>query len=277
MTDEQHTMQYSSELTGFLYSRRASKQAAFFLPYLQPGMTLLDAGCGPGSITVDLAEIVAPGQVTGIDIDEQHLQFATSYAKLRAIENVQFEPGDLTQLAFPDGSFDAVFVHGVIEYLDAERAFSEIYRVLRPGGVVGARHGDFGGFLFFPERPELIESLELFAQFLSRIGGDPHCGRSQFATMRQVGFQNLKVSASYDCWTENQEAARAAANWSANQWVSPEFADALTAFGLTDRARLEEISSAVRALGEDENAFAAEAWGEAVGWKPPLPSAEHYR
>jgi len=238
------------------------------VPYLQPGMTLLDAGCGPGSITVDLAEIVAPGKVTGVDIDEQHLQLATRYAKLRAIENVQFEPGDLTQLAFPDESFDAVFVHGVIEYLDAERAFSEIYRVLKPGGVVGARHGDCEGFLISPERPELIESLELFAEFLTCIGGDPHCGRNQFATMRKVGFKNIKISASYDCWTENREAARAAANWSAIQCVSPGYADALIAFGLTERVRLEEISSALRELGEDENAFAAEAWGEAVAWKP---------
>jgi ubiquinone/menaquinone biosynthesis C-methylase UbiE len=47
---------------------------------------------------------------------------------------VQFEPGDLTQLAFPDDSFGAVFVHGVIECLDGERAFSEIHRVLKPGG-----------------------------------------------------------------------------------------------------------------------------------------------
>jgi SAM-dependent methyltransferase len=268
MADESYAMDYSPELTGFLFRRRAARQAAFFTPYLEPGMTLLDAGCGPGSITVDLAELVAPGQVTGIDIDEGMLQLAAGYAKQRGVGNVRFEPGDLTQLAYPDESFDAVFVHGVIEYLDKERAFAEIYRVLKPGGVVGARHGDFGGFLVYPEQPEFIESLALFARFLTRIGGDPHCGRNQFAVMRQVGFRDLKVSASYDCWTETREEARAAVNWSAIHCTSRDYVEAMTAMGLSDRSRLEEIATAVRAFGEDENAFAAEAWGEAVAWKP---------
>jgi SAM-dependent methyltransferase len=268
MAEKQQGMDYPPELSDFLFSRRAAHQAAFFLPYLRPGMTLLDAGCGPGSITVDLAEIVAPGKVTGVDIDEQHLQLAIQHAKQRNVKNVQFEPGDITQLAFPDESFDAVFVHGVLEYLDAERAFSEIYRVLKPGGVVGARHGDFGGFLIYPEQPEFMESLALSRSFFTHIGGDPHCGRTQFAAMRKMGFIDLKVSASYDCWTETPEAARAAANWTAMQCLTPTYAEALIGLGLTDRARLEEISAAIRAWGEDEDAFAAEAWGEAVAWKP---------
>jgi hypothetical protein len=77
--------------------------------------------------------------------------------------------------------------------------------------------------------------------------------------MRRLGFKNIKVSASYDCWTENQEAARAAANRSAIQIISPVYADALIALGLSDRSRLEEISLAMRVWGEDENAFAVEA------------------
>ena len=267
MTDEQLGMEYSPEITDFLFSRRASRQAAFFLPYLRPGMTLLDAGCGPGSITIDLADIVAPAQVIGVDIDEQHLRLATLYARQRTVENVCFEPGDITRLAFPDESFDAVFIHGVLEYLDAEQAFSEIYRLLKPGGVVGARHGDCGGFLLSPVCPECIEGQELFMKFLTRIGGDPYCGRNQFAALRKAGFKNLKVSASYDCWTESPEAARITANRFASQTVSPEYSGALVAMGLADMSRLEQISAAMRAWGEDENAFAAEAWGEAVAWK----------
>jgi SAM-dependent methyltransferase len=268
MSDEPYAMGYPAELAAFLGGRRASKQAAFFTPYLAPGMALLDGGCGPGSITVDLAEIVAPGTVTGVDIDEEMVRLAAGHARQRAVENVQFELGDLTQLAFPDESFDAVFVHGVIEYLDAERAFAEIYRVLKPGGVVGARHADYGGFLVYPDAPEFAESMALLATFLTRIGGDPHCGRKQFARMRRVGFREIKVSASYDCWTETRAAARAAANWIAVHCASPDYGEALVAMGLTDRSRLEQIGAAVRAWGEDEDAFAAEAWGEAVGWKP---------
>jgi cyclopropane fatty-acyl-phospholipid synthase-like methyltransferase len=45
-----------------LAHRTAAKEGAFFLPYLRPGMRLLDLGCGPGSITLGLAEAVAPGR-----------------------------------------------------------------------------------------------------------------------------------------------------------------------------------------------------------------------
>jgi ubiquinone/menaquinone biosynthesis C-methylase UbiE len=264
---ENDRVAFSDEATDFFHTRRASTQAAFFLPYLQPGMKLLDCGCGPGSITVDLAEIVAPAKVIGIDIDEKHLRLANAHAKRRNVENVQFETGDVRTLVFPDEAFDAVFVHGVIEYLDAEQALSEIYRVLKTGGVVGSRHGDYGGFLIAPESPELTENIELFVKLLAHNGGDPHCGRNQLAAMRKVGFKNIKPSASYDFWTEDQAATRYMADAMAAYCLSSEFADPVIKLGFTDRPRLEEISAAWRDWGEDESAFAAEAWGEAVAWK----------
>jgi len=177
--DNNDRVTFSDEVTDFLRTRRASNQAAFFLPYLQSDMKLLDVGCGPGSITLDLAEIVSPAKVIGIDIDEKHLQLANAYAKRRNVENVQFELGDARTLVYADETFDAVFVHGVIEYLNAEQAFSEIYRVLKKGGVVGSRHGDYGGFLIAPLRPKIAESMELFVKLIEHNGGDPHCGRNQ--------------------------------------------------------------------------------------------------
>jgi len=265
--DDNDRLTFPDESIEFLRTRRASIQAAFFLPYLQPGMKLLDVGCGPGSITLDLAEIVSPAKVIGIDIEEKHLQLAKVDAKKRNVDNVQFELGDARALIYPDESFDAVFVHGVIEYLEAEQVFSEIYRVLKKGGLIGSRHGDWGGFLIAPLHPEIAESIELIVKLIEHNGGDSHCGRNQLAVMRKAGFKNIKPSASYDFWCENQDTTRFMAKMMASFFWSPEDADTLVKLGLSDKLRLEEIIKAWKDWGEDENAFAAEAWGEAVAWK----------
>src|SRR5260370_41703988 len=56
-------------LEAVLGSRTATRDAAFFLPFLRPGMRVMDVGCGPGTITVGLAEVVAPARVDGFDED----------------------------------------------------------------------------------------------------------------------------------------------------------------------------------------------------------------
>ncbi|UCB46107.1 MAG: class I SAM-dependent methyltransferase, partial [Spirochaetota bacterium] len=140
-------IQYSTDLLDFFTDRTARSNAKFFIDRLRSGMNLLDCGCGPGSITIDLAEIVAPGKVTGIDIEPAQIEIAKSMQSKRNVMNVRFEVGDINKLPFSGESFDAVFVHGVVEYLkDPVHVFKEIYRVLTKDGILGARHADYGGF-----------------------------------------------------------------------------------------------------------------------------------
>jgi len=68
--------QYGEAAKAFIRARTAATCAAFFLGYLKPGMALLDCGCGEGTITVDLAAAVVPGQVVGLDIAPGTLQHA---------------------------------------------------------------------------------------------------------------------------------------------------------------------------------------------------------
>jgi ubiquinone/menaquinone biosynthesis C-methylase UbiE len=67
-------------IEALLHTRTAANCAAFLSPYLRPGMRLLDCGCGPGSITIGLAETVAPGGVIGIDVDGGSIEVARKHA-----------------------------------------------------------------------------------------------------------------------------------------------------------------------------------------------------
>ncbi len=70
-----------------LTQRRAGEALAFLLPHLRPGLRVLDCGCGPGSITADVAELVAPGEVVGVDLEPSQLEIARQRAAERGLAN----------------------------------------------------------------------------------------------------------------------------------------------------------------------------------------------
>lgn len=122
--------------------RTAEREAAFFLPLLRPGMSLLDVGCGPGTITLGLARYLNPGKMVGVDFGAGEVERASAYAKEQQVSNVEFKVGDSTDLQFRDGEFDAVFTSAMLEHVpERERAIDEMLRVLKSGGVIGMRGG----------------------------------------------------------------------------------------------------------------------------------------
>ena len=99
-------------------SRTVVRQAAFFLPHLRPGMSLLDCGCGPGTITIGLAQIVNPGQVVGIDMESSMVERARALGREQGLPNVHFQVANVFELPFSDGSFDAIFAHTLLYHLN---------------------------------------------------------------------------------------------------------------------------------------------------------------
>jgi ubiquinone/menaquinone biosynthesis C-methylase UbiE len=97
---ESYTHASDETATQHFATRTAARQAAFFLPYLQSGMRLLDCGCGPGTITLGLAEVVAPGEVIGIDIGAAQIEDARLAAARREITNLRFEVASVYELPF---------------------------------------------------------------------------------------------------------------------------------------------------------------------------------
>src|SRR2546430_2631838 len=131
--------------------RTAENSAGYLLPRLAPDARVLDVGCGPGTITADLAARVPGGDVTGIDAAADVLAQARQEAERRGLDNVRFDTGDVYHLDFADGTFDVVHAHQVLQHLtDPGAALREMRRGCRPGGLVAARDGDYGGLFLHP-------------------------------------------------------------------------------------------------------------------------------
>jgi arsenite methyltransferase len=110
----------------------------FSLGRLEPGERVLDLGSGAGTDSLVAARMVGPeGSVTGIDMTPEMLDKARRSATEMGAENVEFVEGEAEKLPFADASFDVVISNGVIDLIpDKDAVFSELYRVLVPGGRI---------------------------------------------------------------------------------------------------------------------------------------------
>jgi len=114
----------------------AGVASPFALGALEYGEVVLDVGSGAGTDSLVAAQMVGPeGRVTGIDMTPEMLAKARAAAAEMGASNVEFVEGEVERLPFADASFDVVISNGVIDLIpDKDAVFSEIERVLRPGG-----------------------------------------------------------------------------------------------------------------------------------------------
>lgn len=264
---EAYSAGYSPLVVQALAERDLQVEAAFFLPYLESGMNLLDCGCGPGAMTVDLAKIVAPGQVVGIDRHEPQLEVGRQKAAAAGLDNVRFEQGDIYSLPFADGTLDAVFAHAVIYHLARpEAALAEIRRVLEPGGLVGIRDADFDRDIKTPTNPALERAFSLMDRVLEHSGAQLTFGRTQRAALRRAGFVDIVASASYDHFGTPDRAKAFSEYWA--YYVGELHRDLILENGWADQTQIDEALAAFRAWGDDPDAFYARCRCEAVARAP---------
>jgi SAM-dependent methyltransferase len=227
------------------YDRRtAENSAGYLLPHLREGQRLLDVGCGPGTITADLAARVAPGQVTGLDAEASMTERAAGVAADRGLTNVDFEVGDVHALPFADATFDVVHAHQVLQHLaDPVRALREMRRVCRSGGYVAARDGDYGAFVWYPSVGGLEEWRDLYCRVARHNGGEPDAGRRLLHWARAAEFSEIVSGAAVTCHASPEARAAWGGMW-AQRMVATRIAELAVDNGLSTRDELERISRA---------------------------------
>ena len=224
--------------------RTAENSAGYLLPSLTPGLSLLDVGCGPGTITADLALLVAPGDVVGIDASDDVVAQASSHAEGLGLTNLRFEVGDLFALEYPDASFDVVHLHQVLQHLaDPVGALVSLRRVLALDGVLAARDSDYSAFTWAPHDPLLDRWMELYLAVTAHNGHDACIGPRLMGHALEAGFSEVEVSSS--TWTFADPESRA---WWGGLWADrvrySRFGEQAVSYGLSDTGELEAIAAA---------------------------------
>ena len=127
-------------LSGLPEGFREARRAMLRKLNLQPTSRVLEAGCGPGTALPDLLELIGPaGQITGIDPTRALIAVAEQRAQELGARQVSYSVGDIRELKFADGSFDAVFCDKILLHVGpVSQAVAEMVRVTRSGGRVGA-------------------------------------------------------------------------------------------------------------------------------------------
>ncbi|WP_430646423.1 methyltransferase domain-containing protein [Agromyces sp. GXS1127] len=244
--------------------RTVDNSAAYLAPHLREGMRVLDIGSGPGTITLDLGRRVRPGVVVGVDSSPDVVARAQGLAESEGVANAEFRQGDAYRLDFPDGVFDVVHAHQVLQHLARPiEALREFRRVLRPGGLLAARDVDYGGVIWSPESSELARWRELNERICAWNGGDGTAGRHLTGWARAAGFDDVEASGSVWVFASDRDREWWGGNW-AERALESTFAAHAIESGHATRAELEEISAAWRRWAGDPDGWFLMPHGEII-------------
>jgi ubiquinone/menaquinone biosynthesis C-methylase UbiE len=242
--------------------RTAANSAAYLLPRLAPGHRVLDVGCGPGTISADLARLVAPGEVVGVDRSADAVAAAGHMADRPA--NLTFRTGDVYALDVADASFDVVHAHQLLQHLsDPVAALCEMRRVCRPDGVVAARDSDYASFAWAPLDERLDEWLTTYRRVARHNRAEPDAGRHLLGWAHAAGFSDVQPSATVWCF-----ASPADREWWGGLWADrlreSELAVQAVDYGYTDEAGLDAMATAFEQWANHPDGWFAVLHGEVL-------------
>ena len=263
-----YTMGFSEEFIASLRRYNAETSAFHLIPYLRPGLRVLDFGCGPGTISVGLAKYIDPGELRGVDMEESQIELARELAAASGRSNATFHVADVTDLPFENDFFDVAHGHNILMHIpDTGAALAEIMRVLKPGGIIGCREMITSASFVYPHLNFIPRSWDMLRDLLTADDGHPDMGMAMKDHLRDAGFANIRMSASFNTYNSPEEIAFLYDI--ANDWLlSSEITLAAIKYG----AWTEELSNRLRTAYDrwkaHPAAFAGVAYGEAIANKP---------
>lgn len=215
-----------------MFKWRPEMEALLAPADLKAGQTVLDYGCGPGGLAVELARRAgSTGHVYGVDLNEEFVawaQLALAQAGFAATSTVYHVTNDTIPL--PDASVDRLICKNVMEYVpDVAATLAEFRRVVKPGGLAHIIDSDWGMLVVEPLGPQKLGELFEAAKLAYHT---PHIGRILYGAMKKAGFSKItvKILASADTKGHMQIVLRNMVNYAkVGGRMAPARADALLA------------------------------------------------
>lgn len=249
--------------------RTVANSAPHLIPHLTADRSLLDVGCGPGTITIDLARRVAPAPVVGFDVSAAVIERAEALlAAPEAPENCRFRVDDLYAISSDDDAWAIVHAHQVLQHLtDPIGALRELYRVLEPGGILAVRDADYGAMTWSPENRQLGRWMDIYRRLAAEQGSRPDAGRHLRGWVMEAGFVEVEVDV--DVWTFATPEDRA---WWGDLWADrvehSSYAVHAIDHGFATRSALREIAEGWRRWADDRAGFFACPNTQVIARKP---------
>jgi ubiquinone/menaquinone biosynthesis C-methylase UbiE len=242
--------------------RTAANSAAYLLPHLHRGMSLLDIGCGPGTITFDLARLVAPGRVVGVDLSADVIEEAAKAVRAAGLDAVELMVGDFREL--DPGTFEVVHAHQVLQHLsDPVGALRCMGRLARPGGVVAVRDSDYPAMLWAPASEGLERWREIYVAVTRRNQAHADAGRNLLGWAHRAGLTDATYTTS--TWTYANPADR---SWWAELWAERITASALAKqavdYGIATEAELADVAGSWREWAAEPDGVFVVVHGEVI-------------
>jgi len=232
--------------------RTLANSAAYLIPHLTRGSGVLDVGCGPGNLTAEMAERVAPAPVIGVDYASVIVDAAQQTHQRR---NLSFAVGDVYGLNYPDNSFDVVHAHQVLQHLtDPVAALQEMMRVTRPGGLLAVRDADYEAMQWFPEPHGLDRWRDLYLLVARSNGAEPSAGRRLLSWAHEAGLSSIVPSADTWCFATPDDREWWSSLW-AERTVKSSFGHQAVERGLATEAELRNIADAWRLWGREADGW----------------------
>jgi ubiquinone/menaquinone biosynthesis C-methylase UbiE len=264
---ERYLHGYEEWTRRWMETRTAERELGFLVPHLAAGKDLIDCGCGPGSITLGLAEAVTPGEVLGIDIEPRQLEVASAAAARRGIGNARFEQASIYAIPASDASFDVAVAHFVIEHVsDPPRALREMRRVLRSGGVAAIKDPYYPAFVFRPRTPETA----LFEELMAKWQKHSHASTTYAVDLRShllaAGFSRTQASGGMEQVAGSGENAMVFRSILENQVKEAAFRETVLGHGWATQDQLDAISASASSFAQRSDVFGFIVFVQALGF-----------